>query len=77
MGLSVWQILIVVLVIVLLFGGNKISSLAGDVARGIKTFKKGMSEDDEVKTAENPKEIDVTPSVQAEADKEKETAKKS
>lgn len=38
---------LVVLVIVLLFGGGRISSLMGDVAKGIKAFKKGMADDDE------------------------------
>jgi sec-independent protein translocase protein TatA len=47
MAPSWWQILIVLLLFVLLFGRGKISELMGDVARGIKSFKKGMSEDDE------------------------------
>tara|TARA_Y100001958_G_scaffold155032_1_gene144941 strand:- start:520 stop:720 length:201 start_codon:yes stop_codon:yes gene_type:complete len=45
MGLSVWQIAVVVILVVLLFGRGKISSLMGDVAKGIKSFKKGMSSD--------------------------------
>tara|TARA_B100000029_G_scaffold395735_2_gene393594 strand:- start:213 stop:413 length:201 start_codon:yes stop_codon:yes gene_type:complete len=45
MGLSFWQIAVVVILIVLLFGRGKISSLMGDVAKGIKSFKKGMSSD--------------------------------
>ena len=43
MGLSIWQIAIVVILVVLLYGRGKISSLMGDVAKGIKSFKKGMS----------------------------------
>jgi sec-independent protein translocase protein TatA len=46
MGLSWWHILLVLLVFVLLFGTGKISGLMGDVAQGIKSFKKGMAEDD-------------------------------
>ena len=45
MGVSFWQIAIVVVIVVLLFGRGKISSLMGDVAKGIKSFKKGMSDD--------------------------------
>ena len=45
MGISFWQIAIVVVIVVLLFGRGKISSLMGDVAKGIKSFKKGMSND--------------------------------
>jgi sec-independent protein translocase protein TatA len=44
---SVWHWLILLGVVVLLFGGRgKISSIMGDVAQGIKSFKKGMSEDE-------------------------------
>lgn len=46
MGLSFWQIAIVVVLLVLLFGRGKISGLMGDLAKGIKSFKKGMQEDD-------------------------------
>ena len=45
MGISFWQIAIVVVIVVLLFGRGKITSLMGDVAKGIKSFKKGMSDD--------------------------------
>ena len=45
MGISFWQIAIVVVLVVLLFGRGNISSLMGDVAKGIKSFKKGMSDD--------------------------------
>ncbi|MEZ5655653.1 MAG: twin-arginine translocase TatA/TatE family subunit [Sphingobium sp.] len=44
---SLMHWVLVVLVIVLLFGGGRISSLMGDVAKGIKAFKKGMSDDDD------------------------------
>jgi len=45
MSIGFWQIAIVAVLIVLLFGRGKISSLMGDVAKGIKSFKKGMSDD--------------------------------
>ena len=45
MGISFWQIAVVVVLVVLLFGRGKISSLMGDVAKGIKSSKKGMSDD--------------------------------
>ena len=45
MIIGFWQIAIVVVLVVLLFGRGKISSLMGDVAKGIKSFKKGMSSD--------------------------------
>ena len=45
MSIGIWQIAIVVILVVLLFGRGKISALMGDVAKGIKSFKKGMSSD--------------------------------
>lgn len=51
-GLSIWHWIIVGGVAFILFGGKfKISDVMGDVAKGIKAFKKGLSEDDEAKTA--------------------------
>jgi len=44
MSIGIWQIAIVVVLVVLLFGRGKISDLMGDVAKGIKSFKKGMSD---------------------------------
>tara|TARA_B100000579_G_C22423716_1_gene662004 strand:+ start:298 stop:495 length:198 start_codon:yes stop_codon:yes gene_type:complete len=46
MSIGFWQIAIVVILVVLLFGRGKISSLMGDVAKGIKSFKKGMASED-------------------------------
>ncbi len=45
MSIGFWQIAIVVILVVLLFGRGKISSLMGDVAKGIKSFKRGMAND--------------------------------
>ena len=55
MSIGIWQIAIVVILVVLLFGRGKISSLMGDVAKGIKSFKKGMSTD--VSDDNEPKNI--------------------
>jgi sec-independent protein translocase protein TatA len=48
-SLSIWHWLVVVVVVLLLFGRGKISELMGDMAQGIKAFKKGMSDDTEAK----------------------------
>ena len=45
MSRGIWQIAIVVILVVLLFGRGIISSVMGDVAKGIKSFKKGMASD--------------------------------
>ena len=44
---SLMHWIVVILVVVLLFGAGRVSGLMGDVAKGIKSFKKGMSEEDE------------------------------
>jgi sec-independent protein translocase protein TatA len=68
-GFSLWHSLIFAIILLLLFGGNRFSAMMGDVAKGLKSFKKGMSEDDD-KPAERPAErrtigqdrpIDLTP----------------
>jgi len=48
-GASIWHWIVVGLIVVLLFGRGKISDMMGDVAKGIKAFKKGMAEDDTAK----------------------------
>ena len=73
MGLSWSHILIVLVLFVLLFGRGKISELMGDVAQGIKSFKKGMAEDEEklaeAPTPPEPKVIEHKAEVEARATK--------
>lgn len=57
-SLSIWHWIIVIVVVLLLFGRGKISDLMGDVAQGIKAFKKGMSDDDTAAKDAPPKSID-------------------
>ena len=52
-GFSLWHILIFAIILLLLFGGNRFSAMMGDVAKGLKSFKQGMSEEDEVKQNED------------------------
>jgi sec-independent protein translocase protein TatA len=49
---SIWHWLVVGIVVMLLFGKGRFSDMMGDVAKGIKSFKKGMAEDDEPRAAE-------------------------
>jgi sec-independent protein translocase protein TatA len=51
-GMSIWHWIVVVVVVLLLFGRGKISELMGDMAQGIKAFKKGMTEDEKTTAAE-------------------------
>jgi sec-independent protein translocase protein TatA len=58
-----WQLGLVLLVVILLFGKGKVSDLMGDVAKGIKAFKKGMSEEEAPAsgTQTPPKPLDHQP----------------
>lgn len=58
MGLSVWQILVVVLIFVLLFGRGKIPALMADVAAGIKSFRNEM----DTKNDEDSSDVEKTQS---------------
>jgi sec-independent protein translocase protein TatA len=57
-SMSIWHWIVVIAVVLLLFGRGKISDLMGDVANGIKAFKKGMKDDEAEKPAEPVKTID-------------------
>jgi sec-independent protein translocase protein TatA len=63
-GVSIWHWIVVGIVVLLLFGRGKVSELMGDVAKGIKAFKKGMNEDETAAaqaapaSADAPKTID-------------------
>lgn len=46
---SIWHILILAIILLLLFGGNRFSSMMGDVAKGLKSFKQGMADEDDEK----------------------------
>ena len=72
-GLSIWHWVIVLVVVLLLFGRNKISDLMGDMAKGIKAFKKGMSDDDAAaaEPRRDPKSIDHQSSSPVRSESEK------
>jgi sec-independent protein translocase protein TatA len=77
-SLSIWHWIIVLAVGLLLFGGRgKISELMGDFAKGIKAFKKGMSEDEKVEEAKtDPKTINHQPAPSGDLKARSETEKK-
>jgi sec-independent protein translocase protein TatA len=69
-SLSIWHWIVVAVIVLLLFGRGKISELMGDVAQGIKAFKKGMAEEKTEETAKDApvKTIDHTPASGATSD---------
>jgi sec-independent protein translocase protein TatA len=69
-GLSPIHIIIVLLLVVLLFGAGRVSSLMGDVAKGIKSFKKGLSEDEDAERPD-PKVIEHPSTTTAERDRDR------
>jgi sec-independent protein translocase protein TatA len=75
-SLSIWHWIVVLVVVLLLFGRGKISELMGDMAQGIKAFKKGMSEDDTAKTEDKPGEPMKTINAGSEMKQQAETQKK-
>lgn len=60
-SMSLMHWLIVGILVILLFGGSRFSNMMGDVAKGIKQFKKGMAEEDEPNKPSQPTRIEGTP----------------
>jgi sec-independent protein translocase protein TatA len=58
-SMSIWHWLVVAVIVLLLFGRGKIPELMGDVAKGIKSFKAGMKDEDAAKADEPAKEIEA------------------
>ena len=58
---SIWQLLIVLVIVLLLFGRGKIPQLMGDMAKGIKSFKRGMTEEDKKEDQKEEKNIENNP----------------
>ena len=64
-GFSLWHWLVVGIIILLLFGKGRFSDMMGDVAKGLKSFKKGMTEDEETPAAAAPRRIEGDRTVDA------------
>jgi sec-independent protein translocase protein TatA len=47
MSIGIWQVVLILLIVLILFGAGKLPKVMGDVAKGVKNFKSGMREDDE------------------------------
>ncbi|WP_068317613.1 twin-arginine translocase TatA/TatE family subunit [Polycladidibacter hongkongensis] len=78
-SIGIWQIVIVAVVVVLLFGRGKISELMGDVAKGINSFKKGLKDEETgasttTTASDETKVIDHNPAPSVEKTQEKDKA---
>ena len=60
MGISIWQIVLVLVIILILFGAGKIPRVMGDVAKGIKSFKAGMKEGENEEIEASAEEVRST-----------------
>ena len=67
-GIGIWQIAIVVVVVILLFGAGRLPRLMGDMAKGIKSFKQGMK--DELNTSDDEEDLTRVSDKPKEKDKE-------
>jgi sec-independent protein translocase protein TatA len=57
MGLSFWHILIVLLVVLIIFGAGRLPQVMGDLGKGIKSFKAGLSSDDKAADKSEPAKL--------------------
>ena len=71
MGISFWQILIIVALLVILFGRGKISQLMGDFGRGLRSFKKGVKEDPKIIDADEDSSVVESSSTEEVPNKDK------
>ena len=69
MSLGPWQLIIIALVILVLFGRGRISEMMGDFGKGIKSFKQGMNEDESAQSAKPSGSIEG-PAVDASSEKQ-------
>ncbi|OUR78304.1 Sec-independent protein translocase TatA [Alphaproteobacteria bacterium 46_93_T64] len=70
MSIGPWQIILILVIVLIIFGAGKLPRVAGDLAKGIKNFKSGMNEEDTA--SDDKKEIkDVSSSKEAAEDKDK------
>lgn len=56
MGIGVWQVVLVLVIVLIIFGAGKLPKVMGDVAKGVKNFKSGLKEGEEEAKAENKAE---------------------
>ncbi|MEP3245210.1 MAG: twin-arginine translocase TatA/TatE family subunit [Sneathiella sp.] len=72
MSIGPWQIILILVIVLIIFGAGKLPRVAGDLAKGIKNFKSGMNEDDSKEEAK--KELDTSASAKDTADEKDKAA---
>ncbi|MCG8492729.1 MAG: twin-arginine translocase TatA/TatE family subunit [Sneathiellales bacterium] len=72
MSIGPWQIILILVIVLIIFGAGKLPRVAGDLAKGIKNFKKGMNDEDSQEEAK--KELDSSASAKEAADEKDKAA---
>jgi sec-independent protein translocase protein TatA len=60
MSIGVWQVILILVIVLIIFGAGKLPRVMGDVAKGIKNFKSGMADPDKVEDDKDAKPLDST-----------------
>ncbi|MGB0749662.1 MAG: twin-arginine translocase TatA/TatE family subunit [Magnetospiraceae bacterium] len=77
MGIGVWQVILILVIVLIIFGAGKLPRVMGDVAKGIKNFKSGMAEEAEDAKSNKAIDDDSTTAESTVVDTEKDTSAKS
>jgi sec-independent protein translocase protein TatA len=77
MSIGIWQVVLILLIVLILFGAGKLPKVMGDVAKGVKNFKSGLKDEDDDDKAEGDKVLssDATPKSSESTLKQDEAAK--
>jgi len=57
MSIGIWQVVLILLIVLIIFGAGKLPKVMGDVAKGVKSFKAGLKDEDEETPAEPPRVV--------------------
>ena len=68
MGISVWQLLILLLIVVLVFGTKRLRNVGGDLGSAIRSFRKGLNDDDEQEEDPETRQLDAGEDIESTAD---------
>ena len=79
MSIGVWQVVLVLVIVLIIFGAGKLPKVMGDLAKGVKTFRSGLKEEDEAKPGDSGSALEqdkssiISPSAEADSDKDSTT----
>ena len=74
MSIGIWQIVLILVIVLILFGAGKLPRVMGDVAKGVKSFKAGLKDDETEEAADDTKEVPHAQARAAEAPEPAESA---